>query len=225
VRLVNYYESQVGNEIRPQRVIGQDADREHVGIGQNDVAAFSELGAGLTLGISVVRVKDDRARGLQHACQFFERAQLVLRERLGRKEIERARARFVQDGFEDGDVVTERLAGGCAGCDDDVFAGARGVDRVRLVRKEFLDVIRPEAVREGGLERGVQAREFRRARREMLQVNDLVGVMLVRAQARQKNGENNKPPPRFEMWRPLSRGLSLRDARPRGERQISLSRS
>ena len=51
-------------------------------------------------------------------------AQLILRERLRRIEVERAQLRLARERVEHGEVEGERLAGGGAGRDDEVPAGA-----------------------------------------------------------------------------------------------------
>ena len=78
---------------------------------------------------------------LAHRLQLGE---LILRERLGRKQIQRAARRVLQDRVQDRRVVAERLARRRRRDDDDVAAGERVLDRLGLMRVELLDAARRE---------------------------------------------------------------------------------
>ena len=76
--------------------------------------------------------------------EVVQLAELVLRERLGGKEVERAGAAVVQNGVEDGQVVAERLAAGGRGHDGDMLAVASRVDGFGLMRVEAIRAERME---------------------------------------------------------------------------------
>ncbi len=86
--------------------------------------------------------------------QRVQLGELILRERLGRKQIQRARRRVLQDRVEDRRVVAERLARRGRRDRDDVPAGEHVLERFRLVRVELLDAARRPA-------RRAAARRFR----------------------------------------------------------------
>ena len=65
--------------------------------------------------------------------------ELILRERLGRKQIQRARGRILQDRVQHRRVVTERLARRRRRDRDDVAAGEHVLERFRLMGIELLD--------------------------------------------------------------------------------------
>ena len=85
-----------------------------------------------------------RRRG-ERLAQRLQLGELILRERLGRKEIQRAARRILQDRVEDRRVVAERLARRGRRDDDDVPAGERVLDRFGLMRVELIDAARPSA--------------------------------------------------------------------------------
>ena len=59
VRLVNHDVTQIPKEFRPEIVIRQNADGEHVGIRQDDVRGLAELGADCARRIAIIRSKED----------------------------------------------------------------------------------------------------------------------------------------------------------------------
>ena len=87
VRLVDDDDREVREEVRPQRVVGQDPDVEHVGVGQHEVRLAADRGALLARRVAVV---DRRADGLAEP-ERVDRARLVLGQRLGGVEVQRAR--------------------------------------------------------------------------------------------------------------------------------------
>ena len=106
--------------IRPRRVVGQDPDVQHVGVGEDEVRAPADGQALLALGVAVV----DRGAHLLGQPEGVERARLVLGERLGRVEVERARLGVRAQDLERREVEAQRLAA----------RRARGDDRRRLPR-------------------------------------------------------------------------------------------
>ena len=102
-----------------------------------------------------VAVVDDGSRvqpGGAH--QLAQTRLLIARERLRRKEIERARVRVLGQRLQDREVKAEALAARRRRRDDDVPSGHRRVDRACLMRVEALDPARPESAKrfrgEGG---------------------------------------------------------------------------
>ena len=65
--------------------------------------------------------------------QLAKRRELVLAERLGREEVERARGGILRHRLEHRQVVAERLARRGGRDDDDVLAVAQRLERLRLV--------------------------------------------------------------------------------------------
>ncbi len=88
----------------------------------------------LRLRVAVV----DRCLDARHL-QLLERAQLVLGERLGRVEVERAPLRLRSEGVEHGQVERERLPARGARDDRDVLAARGRCPGLRLVLVELLD--------------------------------------------------------------------------------------
>ncbi len=64
VGLVDHDDGEVGEQVGPGAVVGQDADVQHVGIGQHDVGLLADLGARLAGRVAVV---DGRAHALGQA--------------------------------------------------------------------------------------------------------------------------------------------------------------
>jgi len=71
-------------------VVGQDANVEHVGVGQEDVGLAAQPGAGRLRSVAVVDAKASGAQLL--AGQLLQAAELVLGQGLGRKEVQGAGA-------------------------------------------------------------------------------------------------------------------------------------
>src|SRR5439155_16233914 len=114
VRLVDDDIAEVGEDVTPAVVVWQYAQVEHVRVGQDQVRPLADLPAALALGIAVV---DRRADTLD--VQLAEGADLILRQRLRRVEVERAELRLLGERRENGQVERERLAARGAGGDDD----------------------------------------------------------------------------------------------------------
>jgi len=111
VRLVDDDITEVAEEFGPQRVVGQDARVEHVGIGQQDARLLAEPGAAALGRVAVVgrgqRIDDSRARGIDQGAPF---AELVLGQRLGRVEIKRACQGIARQRLQHGHVERQGLA-------------------------------------------------------------------------------------------------------------------
>ena len=71
------------------------------------------------------------------AGELVQLRHLILRERLGREQIQRARRRILQDAIENRQVVAERLARRRRRGDDDLPAGGDVLERFGLVRVEL----------------------------------------------------------------------------------------
>jgi hypothetical protein len=108
--------------------VRQDADVEHVRVREDDVRPLADLPAPLARRIAVV---DCRAEPLQP--ELGERASLILRERLRRVEVQRARLRIARYRVEDRKVEGERLPRRGPGRDDDVLATLRSFPCLGLV--------------------------------------------------------------------------------------------
>ena len=152
VQLVDHHVLQVLEELGPPRMVRQHAGMQHVGIGEGDVRPRANGSARVGRRVAIVGVHADVV-GALGADQGRERVQLghlILRERLGRKEVQRPRGRILQDGVEHRQVVAERLARGRGCGDDDVLAGRHALIRLGLVAIELAHA--------APFERGLQAR-------------------------------------------------------------------
>ena len=134
VRLVHDDVAEVREDVAPAIVVRQDADVEHVRVGQDQVRPFADLPAALALRVAVVDRGPDALD-----LELVERAHLVLRERLGRVEVERAELGLLGEGGEDGQVEGEALPARGAGGDDEVLAAPRRLPGLGLVRVERVD--------------------------------------------------------------------------------------
>ena len=144
VKLVDDDEFQVLEQLRPARMVRQDARVHHVGIAEHHVRLAANGAARVRRRIAVVGKDPDLdariARDdLREAVQFGE---LILREGLGRKQIERPRRRVLQDRVQHRRVVAERFARGGRRDGDDVAPGEHVLERLGLVRVELLDAPR-----------------------------------------------------------------------------------
>ena len=129
-------------------MVRQDARVHHVGIAEHEVRARADRPPRVLRRIAVVGEHADPRRRRSVAMRLAHRLQLgelILRERLGRKQIQRAARRVLQDRVEHRRVVAERLARRGRRDDDDVAAGQRVLDRFGLVRVELMDAARRRA--------------------------------------------------------------------------------
>ena len=179
VQLVDDDELEVLEELRPSRMVRQDARVQHVGVAQHDVRARAHRTARVLRRVAVIGEDADvaAARAADALRQLMELGQLILRQRFRRKEIQRSRRRVAQDAVENRRVVTEGLARRRRRDDDGVPAGERVVDGLGLVKVELVDPAHAERVLEAGIESVRKRREDRRCRREPLDRRD-VGVVV-----------------------------------------------
>ena len=142
VRLVDHDVAQLLEELEPLRVMRQDRRVEHVRVGDHDLARAANGRSNGRRRIAVV----DAGRDLQLGCRGepAEGCQLVLAERLGREQVQRASRWILRDGVQDRQVVAQRLARRGGRDDDDVLAALQGVERVGLVGVEHLDALSVE---------------------------------------------------------------------------------
>jgi len=137
MKLVDDYVAEVLEQLHPLRVVGQDAGVEHVRIRDHDVPRRADDPPDVAGGVAVVGVRLD-----VHIQRFHQPVQLrylVLRERLGREQVEGAGLRLLQDRVQDGDVVTEGLARGSWRDDHHISASLDVRQRLRLVGVEGLN--------------------------------------------------------------------------------------
>ena len=102
--------TQVLEQLRPPRVVRQDAGVQHVGIGQHQMCPPSHRAPRVLRGVAVVGVGANRHMLFELGGEPEQLGQLILRQRLGREEIERARRVVLQDVAEHGPVVAKCLA-------------------------------------------------------------------------------------------------------------------
>ena len=92
--------------------------------------------------------------------QLVQLGELILRERLGRKQIQRARRRIRQDRLKHRRVVAERLARRRRRRHDDVAAGEGVLDGRGLMRVELVDAASGERCAQPRVERVGQRRKL-----------------------------------------------------------------
>ena len=112
VQLVDDDEAQVLEELRPARMMRQDPRVQHVGIAEHDVRLAADRAPRVRRRVAVVGEDADLelAVARDELRQRVQLRELILRQRLGRKEIQRARRRILQDRVQHRRVVAERLA-------------------------------------------------------------------------------------------------------------------
>ena len=150
VALVDHDEGELGEEGAPPLVPGQQRVVQHVGVGQDVLGVVARPGALVAAAVAVVGGDPDveAERG--------EPGQLVLGERLGRRQVERgrpalaARTAALERRGQRGELVGQRLAGRGAGGEHDVLPGVRRVGRGRLVLPRLVDAAGPERVDDRG---------------------------------------------------------------------------
>ena len=149
VQLVDHHVAEVLEEVRPLRVVRQDARVQHVGVGQHEVGARAHRAPRVLRRVAVVGEHPHVGQGLGELVQLRE---LVLGERLGRKQVEDARLGLLDQGLQHGQVVAERLARGRRRHDDDVLPLGHDLDGARLVRVELLHAATLERLDDPGVE-------------------------------------------------------------------------
>ena len=145
VRLVQDDVLQPAQRPIPGAMVGQDSEVQHIRVGYDDVRAAADSGPVRSGGVAVEDGVSDAARafGFRH-----ERGQfllLVLRQRLCRVEVERARRPVFEKRFEDGQVVAHTLAAGRRGRHYDVPPVPQLLYGLRLVGVEagYADALQP----------------------------------------------------------------------------------
>ena len=125
---------------------------EHVRIAEHDMRTRADRPSRIGRRIAVVGVHADRLIGrvAELVDEAVDLGHLILRQRLGRKEIQRARGGVLKNGVEDRQVVAERLARRGGRRDDDVAAGCDMRERFGLMAVELGDA--------APFERGLQSR-------------------------------------------------------------------
>ncbi len=138
VHLVDDDIAQVGEEAVPARVVGQDADVEHIWVAQHHARGAADGGAFRWRRVSVVG-SDQLVWQSELAQPGHQFGQLVMGQRLRREQVKGAGGGVVEQAVEDRQVIAQRLAGGgCCG-DCDVLALGEGCQRCRLVLIELVD--------------------------------------------------------------------------------------
>ena len=107
VQLIQHDVFQVLEYARPLRVVWQDSRVQHVRVGQNYVPALADRPARVRRRVAVIG-KHAKAVVQPH-CQVVQFGQLVLCQRLGGEEVERARVRVLEDCVQHRQVVAQRL--------------------------------------------------------------------------------------------------------------------
>jgi hypothetical protein len=153
--------------------VRQDAGVEHVGIAEHEVRACPDRPAGILRRIAVIREHANpiarlglprglsRVRG-ERLADRLQLSELILRERLGWKQIQRAARRILQDVVKDGRVVAERLARCRRRDDHDVAARQRVLDRLRLMCVQLGDAAGDEGAAQPVVESSRKRRKLRR---------------------------------------------------------------
>ncbi len=114
--------------------------------------------------------------------QIVQFGELVLRQRLGREEVERPRIRIFQDRVQHRQVVAKRLARSRRRHHHEILPGARQFRRGRLMRIKLLDAFGPVSRRQLRPHPFRHGPELRLARRNVLHA----GQHLVRAISRRQ---------------------------------------
>ncbi len=147
---------------------------QHVGVREDHVRLVAQLPARLARRVAVVGARDERAAQERRAVgEPREPAELVLRERLGREEVERDRERITKQALQDGHVVRERLSGRRPRRDHHVLLRPREIDGARLVRVEAGDPLPFQRLAQGVGKRTLQIAVDRLARGDPLEVDQL----------------------------------------------------
>jgi hypothetical protein len=110
---------------------------QHVRVREDDVAAFADGFARVAGSIAIV---GEDAEGIVEACgEVVKFGELILRERFGGEEVERAGIGALEDGIENRQVVAEGFAGRGGSDDNEIFALAGQACGIGLVGIELFD--------------------------------------------------------------------------------------
>ena len=137
VQLVDHDHAELLEQLEPLGVVGEDGRVEHVRVGDHHLARLAHSGPDGRRRVPVVAGGADLQPGVLH--QLPELGGLVLAQRLGGEEEERARGRILREGLEHRHGVAERLAGRGGRDHHDVLAGVDRLDGIRLVGVRPLD--------------------------------------------------------------------------------------
>jgi len=122
VQLIENDVTEIFEEADPFRVVRENAGVDHVGIREDDVAAFANGFAGVAGRVAIV---GEDAEGIVEArSEIVKLGELILSEGLGGVEVKGAGVGIFEDGIEDREVVANRFAGGSGRDDDHVASGA-----------------------------------------------------------------------------------------------------
>ena len=116
---------------------------EHVRVRHDDLAGAADGRPNRGRGVAVIGRRGDGEAGCPR--ELAELGDLILAERLGRKEEEGASGRVVGDRLEDRQRVAQRLARRGRRDDDHVIARPDRLDRVGLVAVQPVDAARRQA--------------------------------------------------------------------------------
>ena len=101
MHLVDDHIAQVAQETRPLGVLRQDAGVQHVGIRQDEVRLAAQFLARARRRVAIVDAGVQHGPELQSGLrQTREALQLILRQRLGGEQVERGRARLLEQALE-----------------------------------------------------------------------------------------------------------------------------
>ena len=109
VQFVQHHVAQILKQTLPARVVRQDSGVQHVRVGQHDVAALANRLARVCRSIAVVG--EDAEAIVETRGQIVQLGELVLRERFGGEEVQRARVQIFKNRVQDRQVVAQRLPG------------------------------------------------------------------------------------------------------------------
>ena len=140
MQFVEHDVAQILEQAHPFRVVRQNSGMQHVRIREDHVPAFADRLARVAGRIAVV---GEHAKAVVEARrQIVQLRKLVLRERLGGKQVESARVAILEDRIQHGQVVAESFAGGGGRHHHEVFPGVSEFGRGGLVRIQLLDALR-----------------------------------------------------------------------------------
>ena len=100
---VNDDHAQILEKARPSRMKREHAEMKHVGVGQNDPRTFLNLGTLIRRGVAV----EYGNLSAIFRKELAQRDKLILRQRFGRKDQQRAAVRRIQRLPQDRNLVTE----------------------------------------------------------------------------------------------------------------------
>ncbi len=168
---------------------------QHVGIGDDHVPGSTDQAPHVGRRITIVGVRLDVGSGCFD--QAVQVGVLILRQRLGRKEVERASRVIAHDCVEDGQVIAEGLAG-CRSCHDGgVLASRNTFKRRGLVRVEVADAARTERFRQRWVEIGREIDGLRRDGRQRAPFDDIRREAWVRPEVLDRLGDRQSNSPSF----------------------------